>query len=144
MRVDGLAGGTLQFESDEQNRITKVRDGSGHSILYKYAANGRLSAIYDSTIGDEHYEYDQANRLTVVRDARGNAELSISYGYSGEITQETLADGRTLRFKYGFDATRELNSVVLMDDHGFETKWTSGQEGYYQSLPKHTFSIESP
>jgi len=136
IRIDGLAGATIEFQSDERNRIIEARHSSGHSISYRYAANGRLGAINDSSTGAEHYEYDQADRLVRILDARGNPELSITYGYSGEITEEALADGRTLRFMYAFDPARELRSVSLVDDRGYKTEWTWGRGGYYQSLPE--------
>ncbi len=143
VRIEGLTGAAIDFESDSQNRITQARDSSGRSILYKYAANGQLSTVEDSQTGEKRYQYDQGGRLTAVLDAKGNRELSLAYGYLGEITTETLADGRTLRFKYRFDATRALISLVLTDDQGFVTQWTSGQGGYCQSLPKRLSSQKS-
>ncbi len=129
-RIEGLEGAAIKFKLDANDRIVQARHSSGHTIRYDYAPNGKLTHIKDSETGDERYEYDQANWLTTVLDARGNAELSIAYGYLEEVTAETLADHRRLRFEYRFCDDRTLNSVTLTDDQGFTTEWTRGQDGF--------------
>jgi YD repeat-containing protein len=134
-RIEGLEGTSIDLRLDANNRIIQARHSSGHTLRYDYGSNGKLAGISDSETGDERYEYDQTNRLIAVLDSKGNVELSIAHGETGEITAETLADHRTIRYRYRFNSDRTLNSVSVTDDHGYVTAWIPGQHGFYQTLP---------
>ncbi len=92
--------------------------------------------MLDSADGEEFYQYDPVNRLTSVLDSTGRPLLVNTYGYLGEVTSQTLADHRKLRYEYGFDEKQRSDEVDFTDDHGYVTRWMRGRDGFYGSLPQ--------
>ncbi len=133
--IKGLDG-SIDFTCDSNNRIIRAQNSSGHTIRYEYGAGGKLKRVQDSELSGEFYQYDPANRLTSVLDSTGRPLLVNTYGYLGEVTSQTLADHRTLRYAYGFDENQRTSSVTFTDDHGYVTRWIRGRDGFYGSLPQ--------
>ena len=73
--------------------------------------------------------------LVSVLDSTGRKLLLNTYGPFGEVTSQTLADGRKLRYDYGFDDRQRTSEVIFTDDHGYVTTWMLGRDGFYGSLP---------
>lgn len=129
-------GSWIDFTCDSMNRVVRAQHSSGRAIRYEYDAAGRLTHVDDSENGGESYTYDPVNRLTAVLDSTGRPLLVNTYGYLGEVTSQTLADHRTLRYEYGFDENQKSNEVTFTDDHGYVTRWMRGRDGFYESLPR--------
>jgi YD repeat-containing protein len=136
MRAQMPDGSWINFTCDPMNRVVLARHSSGRAIRYEYDATGRLTHIRDSENGEESYTYDPVNRLTAVLDSTGRPLLVNTYGYLGEVTSQTLADHRTLRYAYGFDQNQKSNEVTFTDDRGYVTRWMRGRDGFYGSLPR--------
>jgi YD repeat-containing protein len=131
-------GSWIQFTRDSKNRVIAAHHSSGHVIEYEYDSGGRLTHIHDSQNGDEYYQYDSFNRLTAVLDPSGGVLLTNTYGSLGELTSQTLADRRTLRYEYGFDEHQKRIEVDFTDDRGYFTRWIQGRGGFYGSLTQPT------
>jgi YD repeat-containing protein len=129
-------GSSIAFKCDSMNRVVLARHSSGRAVGYEYDSGGKLIHIHDSGNGDEFYRYDPVNRLTSVLDSAGRPLLTNTYGYLGEVTSQTLADHRSLRYEYGFDENRKPDEVTFTDDRGYVTRWMRGRGGFYATLPQ--------
>jgi YD repeat-containing protein len=135
-RAEMPDGSWINFTCDPMNRVVLAQHSSGRAIRYEYDPAGRLTHVRDSEDGDEFYQYDPVNRLTSVLDSTGRPLLVNTYGYLGEVTSQTLADHRKLRYEYGFDEKQRSDAVTFTDDHGYVTRWMRGRDGFYGSLPQ--------
>jgi YD repeat-containing protein len=135
-RAEGPGGWWINFTSDSTNRVTLAQHSSGRALRYGYDTAGLLTHVHDSENGDEFYKYDPVNRLTSVVDSSGRQFLVNTYGYVGEVTSQTLADGRILRYRYGFDQNQRPTDVIFTDDLGYVTRWMRGRDGFYGSMPQ--------
>jgi YD repeat-containing protein len=135
-RAEAPDGSWINFTCDSKNRVILAQHSSGHAIRYEYDSGGRLTHVVDSADGEEFYQYDPVNRLTSVLDSKGRSLLVNTYGYLGEVTSQTLADHRKLRYEYGFDEKERCDEVDCTDDHGYVTRWMRGRDGFYGSLPQ--------
>jgi YD repeat-containing protein len=135
-RAEMPDGSWINFTCDPMNRVVLAQHSSGRAIRYEYDPAGRLTHVRDSEDGEEFYQYDPVNRLTSVLDSKGRSLLVNTYGYLGEVTSQTLADHRKLRYEYGFDEKQRSDEVTFTDDHGYVTRWMRGRDGFYGSLPQ--------
>ena len=101
------------------HRIGVAKESSGHIIQYEYDNAGRLTHVRDSQDGEEFYQYDPINRLTAVLDEKRRPVLLNVYGYMGEITSQTLADGRKLSYEYGWDENHRPYRCEFTDPNGY-------------------------
>jgi len=134
-RIQAPNGSWIEFSCDALHRITLAKDSTGRAVQYEYDAAGRLTHLRDSKNGDEFYQYDPINRMTTVLDAKGHPLLVNTYGYLGEVTSQTLADKRKLRYEYGWDSNQKLTELKFTDPQGYVIEWRRGRDGFTQSLP---------
>jgi YD repeat-containing protein len=135
-RAQAPDGSWIEFTCDSTHRMIRAKKNSGRSVEYEYDKAGRLAHLRDSESGEESYQYDPINRLTTILDARGRPLLQNSYGDMGEITSQTLADGRKLLYEYGWDENRKPSYLKLTDPHGYVIQWWGTRNGFLWSLPE--------
>jgi YD repeat-containing protein len=94
--------GELDFQYDEQNRITQVLDRSGPRVDYSYDPGGRLVHVknVDGQVTD--YSYDGRNRMITVLQNE-SLILSNEYDAADRVIRQTLSDGRAYTFRYSLD-----------------------------------------
>ena len=135
-RAEAPDGSWINFTCDSKSRVILAQHSSGHTIRYEYDTDGNLMHVRDSENGEEAYKYDPANRLISVLDPAGRTLLQNTYGSLGEVTSQTLADHRKLRYEYGFDENQKTSEVIFTDDQGYVTRWLRGRDGFYATLPQ--------
>jgi YD repeat-containing protein len=135
-RIQAPDSSWIEFACDSTHRVTSATNDSGRSVQYGYDDAGRLIHVKDSGGGDETYQYNSLNRMTAVLDAERRPVLVNTYGYLGEVTSQTLADGRKLLYEYGWDSNQRLTYVKFTDPRGYSIDWWQGPNGFTRSLPQ--------
>ena len=104
-RLTASDGTGLQFQSDDQRRILRASDTTGHRVAYEYDPAGCLWRVHRADGIIETYTYDSGHRMTEVSiDRKGNPAKTIltnRYDTSGRVSVLTLPDGQTYRIRYG-------------------------------------------
>ena len=131
------SGYSLTFQRDSAGRIQKITDSRGRSVQYSYDRLGRLVRFADSSGNEESYTYDAANHMLLISDENGRQILKNEY-QGDDVVQQTLSDGRQLKYRYTVGADKTLSQGVFTDPNGFSTKFTFSKEGMSQSLPELT------
>lgn len=132
------SGQWLHFDRDAQHRVHSVSDSFGHTTTYEYDAAGRLSFVIDSDGSREHYTYDDRAQMLAITVNSGPPILMNTYDISGNITSQTLPDGRKFQFHYVRDPRARGNAVVpdlITAPNGLLTYFQYQGRGYTQSLP---------
>ncbi|MCU1752682.1 RHS repeat-associated core domain-containing protein [Pseudomonas sp. 6D_7.1_Bac1] len=80
-------GATLERSYDQDYRLT-AQTVVGWSNLYDYDANGNITQIQSSLLGELNYSYDALDRLT--EDANASQQQTFSYDAVGNRTDKTL------------------------------------------------------
>jgi YD repeat-containing protein len=111
----------LDFQYDEQNRITQVRDRSGPHVDYSYDSGGCLVRVKDANGQVTDYSYDAKNRMITVMQ-NGNLILSNEYDAGDRVIRQTLPDGRAYTFKYSLDDTGQVVAADVRDSAGLTWK----------------------
>jgi YD repeat-containing protein len=127
-------GDVLQFDVNAKHEIVAGADASGRTVRYEYDGKGRLIHIVDPENGDAFYDYDKANRLTTVRDAQRRPLLVNAYGHYGEVTSQTLADGRRIVYEIGSTESRVVHLKITLPD-GYVIEWNQTSDGFVRSWP---------
>lgn len=81
--------------------------GDGSTVSYRYDADGRLTAMRDST-GMTSYSYDADGRITATTTPTGRT-VTNTYDAAGQLTNLTYPDGRALT--YAYDANGHISQV---------------------------------
>jgi YD repeat-containing protein len=129
-------GTSVEFGVNSMHRIISARESGGRTVHYEYDADGRLVHVQDSETGDEFYEYDPLNRLRAVLDATRRPRLLNTYGYSGDIRSQTLANGDTLSYEGVYSSSSGLVALKLTLPNGYTIDWSLTSDGYSQSWPQ--------
>jgi YD repeat-containing protein len=131
-------GQWLHFERDSQQRIHFISDSSGRTVKYDYDAAGCLSHIIDSEGHQERYTYDDKAQMLSITLGSDAAILVNTYDISGNITTQTMSDGRKFEYHYVRDPGGRGNAVVpdlITAPNGLLTHIQYNPDGYTQSLP---------
>lgn len=131
------SGYSLTFQRDSAARIQKITDSRGRSVEYFYDKLGRLVRFADSSGNEESYSYDGANHMLLISDGSGRQILKNEY-QGDDVVQQTLSDGRQLKYRYTGRSGNTLSQGVFTDPNGFTTTFNFGKEGTSQSLPEFT------
>ena len=137
LRVTTPTGKWLHFECDAGHRIRHIEDSEGRAVTYEYDAGGRLIRVSDSKGITEGYRYDDKNRMREVLDGGGNVVMAITYSPDGNITSQTLGDGRSFQYECHRDAKGVLLQNQFTDPRGYVTFFNYAGGEYTQSLPSH-------
>jgi RHS repeat-associated protein len=79
------AGLNIDTRRDFKNRITRITDPMGKSILYSYNANDDLASFADQEGNVTKYGYDSDHNLTSIIDPRGIEILKVAYDAEGRM-----------------------------------------------------------
>jgi YD repeat-containing protein len=132
------AGQWLHFTRDAQHRVQSISDSSGRTATYDYDAAGRLSHMGDSEGHQERYTYDDKAQMLSIALGSDAPILVNTYDISGNITTQTMPDGRKFEYHYVRDPGGRGNALVpdlITAPNGLLTHIQYNSEGYTQSLP---------
>jgi len=138
LSVTTPSGQWLHFQRDQQHRVHSISDYSGRTVTYDYDAAGRLSRVIDSDGSQEGYTYDDKAQMLSITLGSGTPTLANTYDISGNITTQTLPDGRKFEYHYSRDPESRGNAVVpdlITAPNGLLTYIQFQADGYTQSLP---------
>lgn len=102
------SGRGIQFERDEEGRISKITDPSGHEMRYFYTATGDLSASADSLDHRTIFLYDEDHFLVEILDPRGVQAVRSTYDRDGRLVEVIDALGQKMKLQHDLDARREV------------------------------------
>ncbi len=139
LSVTTPSGQWLHFEIDENHRFHSISDSSGRTVTYDYDEAGCLTRATDSQGNEEHYTYDDKAQMLSIGLGSNPPMLVNTYDISGNITSQTLPDGRQFVYHYvrppGARA-REVAPDLITHPNGLLTYFENFENGYIQSLPK--------
>jgi YD repeat-containing protein len=139
LSVTTPSGQWLHFEIDENHRFHSISDSSGRTVTYDYDEAGCLTRATDSQGNEEHYTYDDKAQMLSIVLGSDPPMLVNTYDISGNITSQTLPDGRQFVYHYvrppGARA-REVAPDLITHPNGLLTYFENFENGYIQSLPK--------
>ncbi len=138
LSVTTPSGQWLHFERDSQHRIHLSSDSSGRTVTYDYDADGRLSHIIDSEGHQERYAYDDKAQMLSITIGSDAPILVNTYNISGNITTQTMPEGRKFEYHYARDPGGRGNALVpdlITAPNGLLTHIQFNPDGYTQSLP---------
>jgi RHS repeat-associated protein len=136
------AGDTTTNTYDAASRLTAVKNPVGKTYRYGYDATGNLTSVTSPNGGVAQQTFDPMNRLTSFTPPGGAADQT-SYNLDGDISQKSLADGRTISYSYdaGGRATgTTFSEASLAWSYGDATtrpsgvSWTAANSGPAESL----------
>ncbi|WP_306297041.1 Calx-beta domain-containing protein [Nostoc sp. C052] len=156
-------GYTVNYSYDAVGRLKTLTDATGQSIIsYDYDSAGRLTNETNGNGTYTSYEYDQQSQLTRLinykADNTVNSRFEYTYDNLGLRTSMTTLDGT---FKYGYDATGQLTSVVTPDngtilyqydaagnriavtDNGTATNYTSNNLNEYTNVGNAVYTYDT-
>jgi RHS repeat-associated protein len=103
------ASGTLRFEYDQANRLTRFINAKNQRIHYGYDANGNLTTLTYPDGKVVRYIYDAAHRLQTVTDWLGNSTV-YNYDAAGNLLSHLNANGTLTGYQY--DAGNLLMALI--------------------------------
>lgn len=115
--------GTVNFDYNKMNRVTKVTDVFGQVIDYNYDPNGNRTKLMLNAATIATYRYDAGDRLTKILDA---ASLATNYTYdvTNKLSSRKLPNGILSSYQYdGLDrVTRLLDArgAATVADHQYQ------------------------
>lgn len=129
------SGYSLTFRCDSAGRFRKISDSRDRTVEYTYDQMGRLVRFVDSSGNEETYTYDGANHMLLVLDGAGRRILKNDYE-GDDVVEQTLADGRQLKFRYTRRPDNTLTQSIFTDPKGFTTTFNFSQDDLWESLPQ--------
>ena len=101
--------GTTTYTRDALHRLTKVKDGAGQTVKYKYDLVGNLTKIIYPSGNKVKRTYDLANRLTAVTDWLGH-KTTFTYDADSNLVTETYPN--SVKAQLTYDDADELTSIT--------------------------------
>lgn len=99
--MDDLTGQT-NYEYNDEDEITGVRQGDGSLIKYDYDDYGNIKKMTYADGSEVKYSYDELDRLTKVTDQE-NKETTYEYDDAGNMTKIKRKDGTISTLTYRLD-----------------------------------------
>src|SRR6266404_2198253 len=109
------ASGTLSFDYDGANRLTRFTNTRSQVIQYGYDPNRNLTALTYPDGKVVRYQYDVANRLKKVTDWLNNT-TDYNYDPAGNLISSFNSNGTLAGYKY--DAANQLVSLINARSNG--------------------------
>lgn len=105
---------TTEYHYNAQGMVEKIAKPDGTIITHCYHSDGNLKSMTssDGTV-DYHYVYDDEGRIKEVYDAITNTATKRKYDACGQLLQEQLGNGLTIRNNY--DKMGRRTAVQLPD-----------------------------
>jgi len=121
-RLVSPSGRTIDFQYDDQSRITEARDDQGHRVAYSYDPAGRLATVTHAQRQITRFTYDRDMMLTI-EDGRGHILLRNSYE-DGRISKQIAADGSIYHYHYTLDRDDQVVKTLVVSPEGVESALT--------------------
>ena len=125
MGIVHSAGRSIQFERDNNDRITAIIDPAGNRIEYDYDFDGNLISVTDRVDAVTEFRYlagpsDPEHYLDEVIDPLGRSAAKTIYDAEGRIESITDADGKTINYTWNGDSriqtvTDQLNHTTTIE-----------------------------
>lgn len=145
------SGKSVNFERDEQGRITRIIDPNGNAMTYAYSAWGDLRSFTDREQNVTTFEYNGEHRLLSIRDPRGIQPVRNEYDDAGRLVRKIDALGNAVEYTHSIGARQQIttdrlgyarvqeydadgNLVREIDPEGRATTRTYDQYGYLTSV----------
>lgn len=94
--------GTIAYDYDAANRVTKVTYPGSKSVSYEYDSNSNRAKLIYPDSSYITYEYNQLNRLTAIKDQSSQAIASYTYDALSRRTKGALANGTEAAYTYDY------------------------------------------
>ena len=103
-----------KLEFDESGKITSRSNALGHSFIYSYDTQNRLSRV-GADQGERYFDlaYDSQNRIISVTDYSGRA-ITYTYDAAGDLVSST--DLLAREWTYTYDSAHRMTQVVDPSD----------------------------
>lgn len=119
------SGAVVEFQRDEQRRITRIIDPAGASLGYAYDARGDLRVVTDRDASTTKFTYNRSHGLLTIEDQRGIVPLRNEYDDSGRLLRHIDADGKVIVYDRDIAGRREAvkdrfghTTTYFYDDRG--------------------------
>ncbi len=106
-----------QYEYNDEDEITGVRQGDGSLIKYTYDDYGNIKKMTYADKSEVKYSYDELDRLTKVTD-KENQTTTYEYDDAGNMTKIKRKDGTTSTLTYRLD--NRVEEIVHRNKKGKE------------------------
>ena len=107
----------IEFQSDDQVRITDAMATDGRHVSYAYSDAGDLAAVKRADGQTTLYGYDSAHHMTSVAvQSPGQAPrilITNEYDDQGWLVRQTLADGSVYTMEHGAIVDKSTRHIVL-------------------------------
>ncbi len=116
-------GGSITFEYDSGDRVTRAADHRGRVVRYAYDVAGRLARVTDPEGGMVQHVYD-ATKLLAIENAGGAPVLRVRYVHD-RVSTLWLPDGRAYGFRFIFgpsDEDEHATVAIVRDPDGRVTE----------------------
>jgi RHS repeat-associated protein len=156
-------GYTVNYSYDTVGRLKTLTNGTAQNIIsYDYDSAGRLTKETNGNGTYTTYEYDQQSQLTKLINYKANNTVNSKFEYTydnlGRRTTMTTLEGI---FKYGYDATGQLTSVITptnrtinyqydaagnriaVTDNGTGTNYTSNNLNQYTNVGNAVYTYDT-
>ncbi|MGG5314610.1 DUF6531 domain-containing protein [Enterococcus sp. AZ072] len=107
--------GQTNYEYNEEDEITGVRQGDGSLIKYDYDDYGNIEKLTYADGSEVKYNYDELDRLTKVTDS-DNKTTTYEYDEAGNMTKIKRKDGTVSTLSYRLD--NRVEKIVHQDKKG--------------------------
>ena len=136
-RLDYGNGDCVQYEYDQQGRVTSQTYEDGDTVTYRYDNNGALASVTDSATGrTTTYYYDFTDRLMKYVET-GDVSHSVQYTYDDQNKLTDLVEvinGVTQTTHYTYDNDQRISSIqngdkvisYTYDEYGRVSQKTDG------------------
>jgi YD repeat-containing protein len=133
-------GQWMLLEHDAAHRVTRIAAYTGQTLIYEYDAGGRLCKVTNSDGNVDSYTYDEKSEMVTAAHGDGKAILRNTYGTTGYLIKQELADGSFFEYHYNRDLDRGREALfpdLMTDPNGLVTFLQRDRGyGYRSSLPK--------
>lgn len=123
--ISHSSGAVVEFQRDEQRRITRIIDPAGASLSYAYDARGDLRVVTDRDASTTKFTYNRSHGLLTIEDQRGIVPLRNEYDDSGRLLRHIDADGNVIAYDHDIAGRREAvkdrlgrTTTYFYDDRG--------------------------
>ncbi len=107
---------------DTAGRLTEIQPPNHTSIQYSYDPLSRIAILKTKEV-EYHYTYDKLGRTTAIQDNIHHTTTFRSYDTQGNMQEERLANGLTIKNTY--DPLRRRTQLILPDQSSVEYEYDS-------------------
>jgi RHS repeat-associated protein len=100
-------GQSISFARDSQQRITRITDPLGQTLIYAYNTAGDLESVEDQAENTTSFVYDNNHLLLDIVNPIGVRAVRNEYDEDGRLIATIDADGRRIEIDHDLDAQAE-------------------------------------